>query len=113
MNTEEQRESVFDEMERLSSEYAQAKAEQVYLEEYRKTKIAILMKAAEVGNPGMSAVMQDREARRHPEYRELLEGLKAATEKAEHLRWLLKSKEMRFEHWRTKQANERAEKNLR
>ena len=54
--------------------YAQAKAEVTYLEQYRKSKKAILFASA------MGNTIADKEsyAYSHPEYLELLEGLKAA-----------------------------------
>ena len=49
--------------------YAKAKAERIYLEEFRKTKKALLMKVAmEAGYE--SAAAQEREAYAHPEYQE-------------------------------------------
>lgn len=87
--------------------YAQAKAERVYLEEFRKSKKALLMKAAEPNYP--SAVAQEREAYSNPEYMELLEGLRAATEKEERLRWLMIAAQARIECWRTLESTRRIE----
>lgn len=110
---QQQKETRFDQMRKLSHEYAQAEAARVHLTEFRKSKKALLMRAAEVANPGISAVAQEREAYADHEYQELLRGLEAATEKALLCRHLLRIAEMEFEHWRTKQANSRAEMNLR
>ena len=53
--------------------YAKAKAERIYLEEFRKTKKALLMKVAmEAGYE--SAAAQEREAYAHPDYQVLLKG---------------------------------------
>ena len=86
--------------------YAKAKAERIYLEEFRKTKKALLMKQAmEMGFE--SAVSQEREAYAHPEYQELLKGLEAAIEIEETLKWQLTAAQMKSEVWRTESANER------
>ena len=71
--------------------YAKAKSERRYLEEFRKTKKALLMKdAMQMG------------------YQELLRGLAVAIEQEESLRFMLKAAEMRAEVWRTESANERS-----
>jgi hypothetical protein len=86
-------------------EFAEANAKAKYLEHYRKSKLAMLMAEAEAKDPDRykSAASQDAYARRHPEYIELLEGTQ------EYRRWQLKIREMRFEEWRTEQANQRNE----
>jgi hypothetical protein len=83
--------------------YAKAKAERVYLEEFRKTKKALLMKAC--GETGVAA--QEREAYAHADYLELLQGLKAAVESEETLRWGLVAAQARVEIWRTQEATNR------
>jgi len=86
--------------------YAKAKSERIYLEEFRKTKKALLMKdALQMGYE--SAAAQEREAYAHPEYQELLRGLAVAIEQEESLRWMLTAAQMRSEVWRTESANER------
>ena len=87
--------------------YAKAKAERIYLEEFRKTKKALLMKVAmEMGYE--SAAAQEREAYAHPEYQELLKGLALAIEEEETLKWLLTAATIKGEIWRTESANERS-----
>ena len=66
--------------------YAQAKAQRVYLEEFRKSKKALMMKDA-LTRGIEAANAQEREAYAHPEYIALLEGLAAAIEKEETLKW--------------------------
>lgn len=85
--------------------FAKAKAERVYLEEYRKSLKAILMKRS----METAVNAQEREAYSHPEYTELLKGLKEAVEVEEKLRWDLIGAQARVEIWRTEQANMRAE----
>lgn len=88
--------------------YAKAKAQRIYLEEFRKTKKALCMKAAETsGTNAISA--QERDAYADPEYQTLLEGLRAAVEEEERLRWLLIGAQAKIEAWRTLEANRRVE----
>ena len=86
-----------------SKEYAQAKANRVYIEEYRKSKKAILMGLSDES----AANAQERYAYAHPEYSELLLGLKAAIEIEETLKWNLTAAQLRVDIWRTEQANNR------
>ena len=85
--------------------FAKAKAERVYLEEFRKSKKAILMKRSLEETIGA----QEREAYAHDEYQELLKGLRQAIETEEKLRWDLIAAQARVEIWRSEQANLRAE----
>ncbi len=88
-----------------AKDFAKAKAKRVYLEEFRKSKKAILMKQSMEAAIGA----QEREAYAHGEYVELLNGLKEAVEIEEKLRWDLIAAQARVEIWRTEQANNRAE----
>ena len=85
--------------------FAKAKAERCYLDEYRKSLKAILMKRSVENTIGA----QEREAYAHSEYVQLLVGLKDAIEIEEKLRWDLIGAQARVEIWRTEQANNRAE----
>jgi|TARA_R110000868_G_scaffold20734_6_gene87263 hypothetical protein len=85
--------------------FAKAKAERRYIEEYRKSLKAILMKRSMENAIGA----QEREAYAHPEYVQLLEGLREAIEVEEKLHWDLLGAQARVEIWRTEQANNRAE----
>ena len=85
--------------------FAKAKAERCYLEEYRKSLKAMLMKRSMENAIGA----QEREAYAHSEYVQLLEGLRDAIEIEEKLRWDLIGAQDRVEIWRTEQANNRAE----
>ncbi len=92
--------------------YAKAKSERVYLEEFRKSKKALLMRDAEIAGH-KSAVSQEREAYAHPDYMALLEALKLAVEEEEKFRWMFVGAQAKIEVWRTIEANRRAEaKNL-
>ena len=109
MQTEEER---FAELEALADAYAESQAQADYLAEFKKSKLAHLMKEAEVQGVA-SAALQEREARRHKDYTDLLLGIKAATEAALAKKWRLEITRMKFEWARTKAANRRAEMNLR
>jgi len=85
--------------------FAKAKSERIYLEEFRKSLKAVLMKRSMESAIGA----QEREAYAHPEYTELLQGLKAAIEAEEKLRWDLIGAQARVDIWRTEQANNRNE----
>lgn len=89
--------------------YGQAKANRVYLEEYKKSLLSLLMKGAEKqGHKAVSA--QEREAYANPQYVELLKVLQGAVEAEEAQRFEIKRIEMEIEVWRTNQANERMER---
>ena len=55
-----------------------------------------------------AANAQEREAYAHPEYQELLQGLAAAIEVEERLKWHLEAAKMRTDIWRTEEASNRA-----
>ena len=85
--------------------FAQAKANRVYLEEYKKSKKAILMKSS----GAKTSAAQEVEAYAHPEYLELLIALKEAVIEEESLRWLLIAAQAKVECWRSLSANARVE----
>jgi len=88
--------------------YAKAKAERVYLEEFRKSKKALLMQHAQV-NGHQTAAAQEREAYADQEYVDLLQGLKAAVEAEEEIRWGLVAAQARIDVWRSREASSRQE----
>ncbi|CAH9015972.1 putative coil containing protein [Vibrio phage 137E35-1] len=75
-------------IDQQASEYAKAKSNRVHLEEFRKVKKAVLVRQAK--EEGVKTA-QEREsyAYSHEEYIALLDGLKAAVETEETLRWRL------------------------
>lgn len=88
--------------------YAEAKAQRVYLEEYRKSKKAMLMKEAQADGRAKTSAAAETEAYSDPAYIDLLAGLKVAVEEEEKLRWGLVSAQARIDVYRTQSANERA-----
>ena len=91
-----------------ASAYGEAKAQRVYLEEFRKSQKALLMKdALEMGYEAANA--QEREAYADPKYHQLLKGLAAAIEKEETLRWEIEAARLDIEIWRTREATNRVQ----
>ena len=102
-------EARLDELRQQASKYAKAEADRTYLENFKRSKLAMLMKVAEK-TLGLSTVnAQEREARTHPEYLELLDGLKEATQIAEENKWLLQIAMRGSSLYQTQQATKRAE----
>jgi hypothetical protein len=89
-----------------ANEYAKAKAQVLYIKEFRKSKKAILMRDAEVAGC-KTAAGQEREAYANPEYIELIEGYRDAVERCEYLRYMLKGAELKIDVWRSKEATNR------
>ena len=83
---------------------AEAKANHIYMEEYKKVVKAALM--SECG----AKTIGEREtyAYRNPRYNEHLEVYKEAAKIDEYHRWMMKAAEAKIEVWRTQAANERA-----
>ena len=84
--------------------HAKAKAERIYLEEYRKSLKAILMKRSLENTVNA----QEREAYSDPEYTQHLKALQAAVETEEEIKWGLIAAQARIEVFRTQSANDRA-----
>ena len=83
--------------------FAQAKARRIYLEEFRKSKKALLMQDSN----GASAAIQERDAYAHEEYRQLLDGLQAAVEVEETLRFQMIAAQLRVDVWRSEESSAR------
>lgn len=85
-------------------DFAKAKAERVYLEEFRKTKKAILFRES----PEKTVAEREQWAYAHPEYIEILVGIREAVEREEELRWQMIAAQARIEVWRSNEASNRA-----
>lgn len=83
---------------------AQARADRIYCEEYRKTLKAQLMK--EHGQ--MSAVLQERQAYSDDRYVQHLEAIRDAVKADEFHRFMRIAAEAKIEAWRTQSSNQRA-----
>lgn len=86
-----------------AEKYAHAKAQRVYLDEFRKSKKALLMNQCDE----KAANAREQYAYSHPEYLGVLEGLKSAVEVEEALRWQQIAAQLRVEVWRSQEASNR------
>ena len=82
---------------------SRARARRLIIEEGRKNLKARLMQESEE----KSATAKESAAYAHPDYRALLEDLRASIEKDEHYRLQLEYHRARIEIWRTQAANDR------
>jgi hypothetical protein len=87
--------------------YARAKGIRVQLEEYRKSKKAILA-SEEEGSLGAKEMY----AYAHPDYVALLFEIKEAIAQEEELRWKLEAAKLRVEVWKTEEYTKRVEMKL-
>ena len=89
-----------------AKDFAKAKAERTQIEQFLKSKKALLMKEADA-NDYATAAAQETEALADPEYIALIDGLKVAVETEERIRWEMVAAELTVDIWRTYQANNR------
>ena len=85
--------------------YAEAKANLIYMTEYRKTIKADLM----VRCHNMTLGDKEAFAYSHDNYKQHLEALKEAVKEAERLRWLMIAAEAKIEVWRSLESSARME----
>jgi hypothetical protein len=82
---------------------AKAKSDRVYLQEFRKSKKAILMAQSQA----KTAVDREVYAYSHPDYLELIDGIRVAVEQEELTHWQMVAAQARIEIWRTQEATNR------
>ena len=97
------------ELREQAKKFAAAEAERVYLEHFRKSKLAMLMKRVQQEQGLETVNAQEREALASTEYQQVLEGLRDATKIAEENRWLLRISMQGSSLWQTQEATKRAE----
>ena len=85
--------------------YAQAKANLLYLTEYRKTKKALLM----IESDAKTESAKESYAYAHVQYIEHLKALATALQESERLRWLMVAAEAKISVWQTLEATARME----
>ena len=85
--------------------YAQAKANVVYMTEFRKTIKASLMASSSERTESAKETF----AYSHPDYKAHLMALQQAVAEAERLRWLMIAAEAKIEVWRSLESSARAE----
>lgn len=88
-----------------AGKFAAAKAQRVYLEEFRKSKKALLMSEC----TEKAANAREQYAYAHPDYQALLMGLKEAIEVEETLKWNLTAAQIRVDIWRSQEASNRGQ----
>lgn len=87
---------------------AKARAERVYLEEFRKTIKSLQMQKYE----GLAIGIQERNAYASAEYQQHLQALKEAVQADEKCRWSMVAAQATLDAWRTQQANRRSESKI-
>jgi hypothetical protein len=97
------------ELREQAKAFAEAEGDRIYLENFKASKLAILMKDVEARMGLTTVAAQEREARAHPDYIQLLEALREATKIAEKNKWLLRISMRGSSLYQTEQAALRAE----
>ena len=105
MITDETIDKALDWLVKNATHAARARANRIYLDEYRKHLKARLMRSS--GEDTVAA--QEREAYASAQYVVHLDTLKDAIEEDERYRWLTTAAEAKIEVWRSEQANQRAQ----
>lgn len=106
MITEQELESALTFMKTHAADYAKAKADRRYLEEFRKTLKARLFINAPATYQTVEA--KNSYAYAHNDYESNLVGLQVAVEEEEKLRWQLEAARIQTEIYRTQSANNRS-----
>jgi hypothetical protein len=88
-----------------AGKYAAAKADRLWIEEFRKSKKALLMNEC----TEKAANAREQYAYSHPDYVELLAGYKAAIAIEEELKWQQIAGQLRVEVWRSQNASNRTQ----
>ena len=83
---------------------AQARAERIYVDEYRKTLKALLMQQSRA----TAAAMKEADAYAHADYQAHLQAIREAVEREEALRWRMATAQAAIEVWRSQEASGRA-----
>lgn len=96
-------EKAFDRLRFGARKAAQAKANRLYMIEYRKVVKSICM----AKNLGQPLAAQERDAYSDPEYIKHLDAMRAAIEADEQAHWEMVAAEATIEAWRTESANQR------
>tara|TARA_R100001509_G_C4831315_1_gene203386 strand:- start:83 stop:406 length:324 start_codon:yes stop_codon:yes gene_type:complete len=104
MISDEDVEKAIDYLRDNAENAAKARAERIYMDEFRKSLKALIMK--EHIDATVSA--QEREAYADPRYQTHLEALRQAVYRDEKARFMRIAAEAKIEAWRTSSANQRA-----
>lgn len=109
MITEDDVEKAVDFLRDASRKAARARAERAYIEEFRKTLRAQIMRE----HPDLPIAAQEREALADPRYQQHLRALKEAVEADEYMRWMLTAAEAKISAWQTQARIHRAQDSIR
>lgn len=85
------------------NEFAVAKSNRVFIEQYLKVVKAKLMNDC----ANMPSTKAEAYALAHPDFKLQIDGLKVAVEKEETLKWHLEAARLRVEVWRSQEASNR------
>jgi len=88
-----------------AGKYANAKANRIHLEEFRKSKKALLMN--ECAEKAVNA--REQFAYSHLDYIAVIDGIKAAVAIEEELKWQQIAAQLRVEVWRSTEASNRTQ----
>ena len=88
---------------------AKAKADRVYVEEFRKTLKAQIMKE----HAQLALGAQEREAYSDTRYAQHLQAIREAVERDEYHRWMISAAEAKISAWQTQARIHRAQENVR
>lgn len=102
--SEEEAQKALDFIRFEAPNYAKAKAERTYIEQFLRSKKSLLM-SQEGGTLGAKEAF----AYAHPDYIALLGGLREAVEVEETLKWKMEAAKLYFEKWKVEQFNNRVE----
>ena len=86
-----------------AEKYSKAKAQRVYLEEFRKSKKALLMNQCDE----KTVNAREQFAYSHADYIGVIDGLRSAVEVEETLKWQQIAAQLRVEVWRSQNASNR------
>lgn len=104
MISDEDVEKAIDYLRDNADNAAKARAERIYMEEFRKSLKALIMK----DHIDATVSAQEREAYADPRYQTHLEALRQAVYRDEKARFMRIAAEAKIEAWRTSSANQRA-----
>jgi len=103
--TDDDVQAAVDYLSENSGPAAKARADRIYMEEYRKVVKATMMRE----NPNLSIGSQEAIAYASERYLSHLQAMRHAIEADEQHRWMMVAAEAKIEAWRTQQANYRAQ----
>jgi hypothetical protein len=104
MITDEDVEKAIDYLRDSAWDAAQSRANRIYMDEFRKSLKALIMKE----HAGLSIGAQEREAYADKRYQDHLDALKTAVAQDERNRFMRVAAEAKIEAWRSFSANHRA-----